>query len=104
MFPAWRGVEAAHHWSGMVCVARDMLPFVGGVPEQPGLWAGLCYHGNGVAMGSYSGALLADLVQGQAPQRLYPDALRAPLRRIGLGRWRRAAMPLAYGALMLADR
>ena len=104
MFPAWRGVEAAHHWSGMVCVARDMLPFVGGVPEQPGLWAGLCYHGNGVAMGSYSGALLADLVQGQAPQRLYPDALRAPLRRFGLGRWRRAAMPLAYGALMLADR
>lgn len=104
MFPAWRGVETTHSWSGMVCLARDRLPFVGAVPAQEGLWVGLCYHGNGVAMGSYGGALLAELVQGRVPDMPYPNALRAPLRRFELGRWRRAVMPFAYGAFMLADR
>lgn len=104
MFPAWRDVETTHSWSGMVCVSRDMLPFVGPVPHQRGLWAGLCYHGNGVAMGSYSGALLAQLVQGGTPDMLYPAAMQKPLRRFELGRWRRALMPAAYAGLMLADR
>jgi glycine/D-amino acid oxidase-like deaminating enzyme len=104
MFPAWRSVEADYGWSGMVCVARDMLPFVGQVPDHQGLWAGLCYHGNGVAMGSYSGAMLAELVLGRRPKMRYPAAMKVPLRRFELGRWRRAAMPFVYGALMLADR
>lgn len=104
MFPAWRGVETTHGWSGLVCLARNRLPFVGAVPDQSGLWAGMCYHGNGVAMGSYSGALLARLVQGKQPDMAYPDALRAPLRRFGLGRLRRAIVPLAYARYWLADR
>ncbi|MCX7565799.1 FAD-binding oxidoreductase [Sulfitobacter sp. F26169L] len=104
MFPAWQTVEAAHGWSGMVCLARDLMPFVGQVPDQRGLWAGMCYHGNGVAMGSYSGALLAQLVQEKTPDLIYPETIRQPLRRFELGRWRRAVMPFAYAAFMLADR
>lgn len=104
MFPAWRRIETTHGWSGMVCLARDLLPFVGAVPGHAGLWAGMCYHGNGVAMGSYSGTLLAQLVQGKTPDLEYPAALRAPLRRFPLGRWRRALLPLAYGAYALSDR
>jgi glycine/D-amino acid oxidase-like deaminating enzyme len=104
MFPAWSAVETPHSWSGMVCLARNMLPFVGAVPDHDGLWAGMCYHGNGIAMGSYSGALLAQLVQGKQPDLPYPDAIRVPLERFELGRFRRAAMPFAYGAFMLADR
>ena len=30
---------------------------------MPGVFAGFAYHGNGVAMGSHTGAILADLVQ-----------------------------------------
>lgn len=104
MFPAWRNVEATHSWSGMVCLARDMLPFVGPVPKKSGLWTGMCYHGNGVAMGSYSGAILAQLVQGKKPEMLYPNAMAAPLRRFELGPLRRAVMPFAYAGFMLADR
>jgi len=104
MFPAWRRVETPYSWSGMVCLARDMLPFAGAVPDHAGLWAGLCYHGNGVAMGSYCGAILAQLVQGRTPDMPYPDALSSPPRRFELGRLRRAVMPFAYGAYALADR
>ncbi|UOA33501.1 Gamma-glutamylputrescine oxidoreductase [Sulfitobacter sp. DSM 110093] len=104
MFPAWRDVETPHGWSGMVCIARNRMPFVGEVPDQPGMFAGLCYHGNGVAMASYSGALLADLVRGKTPERLYPAPMRAPLARFELGRFRRAVMPFAYAGFALSDR
>jgi glycine/D-amino acid oxidase-like deaminating enzyme len=104
MFPAWRHVETPHGWSGMVCIARNRMPFVGQVPDQPGVFAGLCYHGNGVAMASYSGALLADLVRGKTPERPYPAPMRAPLARFELGRFRRAVMPFAYAGFALSDR
>lgn len=104
MFPAWRDVETPNAWSGMVCIARNQMPFVGQVPDTPGLYASLCYHGNGVAMASYCGALLADLVQDQKPERTYPKAIQRPLAKFELGRWRRAIMPIAYAGFALQDR
>ncbi len=103
MFPAWRDVASTHSWSGMVCLAARRVPFVGPVPGSPGMFAGLAYHGNGVAMGSYCGALLADLAMGKVPQIAYPDLMRAPMARFALGRARRLLMPAVYGALMLRD-
>ena len=104
MFPAWREVETPFGWSGMVCIARDQMPFVGPVPGAPGMFAGLCYHGNGVAMGSYAGALLADLAQDKTPSRIYPLALQRPLSRFELGPLRRAILPFAYAGFAMADR
>lgn len=104
MFPAWQNVETPHGWSGMVCLARDQMPFVGAVPGEPGLFASLCYHGNGVAMGSYAGALVADAVQGKPTEHIYPDIMRRPLAKFELGRLRRALMPAAYLGFALADR
>lgn len=104
MFPAWRGVETPNSWSGMVCIARNRMPFVGQVPDSPGLFASLCYHGNGVAMGSYSGALVADLAQGKNPAQIHPKAVQRPLAKFELGRWRRAVMPVAYAGFALKDR
>ncbi|APE44984.1 FAD-dependent oxidoreductase [Sulfitobacter alexandrii] len=104
MFPAWSEVETPYNWSGMVCIARDRMPFVGQVPDQPGMFASLCYHGNGVAMASYSGALLADLVQDREPRRIYPQAVQRPLQKFELGAYRRAIMPFAYLGFSLSDR
>ena len=102
MFPAWSGVDAPFGWSGMVCLTRNETPFVGAVPDRPGLYAALGYHGNGVAMGSYTGKLLAELAQGQTPD-LYPAAMQRPLPRFPLGRGRRALMPFVYAGLALGD-
>ncbi len=104
MFPAWKQIETPNTWSGMVCIARNRMPFVGQVPDVPGLFASLCYHGNGVAMGSYCGALLSDLVQDKVPQRVYPKAVQRPLAKFELGRFRRAIMPFAYAGFALQDR
>ena len=104
MFPAWRAVETPHAWSGMVCIARDRMPFVGEIPGQPGMFASLCYHGNGVAMASYCGALMANLVREQAPGYVYPAAVQRPLRKFELGRFRRLLMPIAYAGFAISDR
>ncbi|MCR8825357.1 NAD(P)/FAD-dependent oxidoreductase [Pseudosulfitobacter koreensis] len=100
MFPAWRHVETAHSWSGMVCIARDMVPFVGAVPDQTGLFVSMCYHGNGVAMGTYAGKQIAGLIAGHGD---VPVAMAQPLSKFPLGQFRRAVMPAAYAGFMLAD-
>ncbi|UWQ32911.1 FAD-binding oxidoreductase [Leisingera sp. M527] len=102
MFPAWREVESTHFWSGMVCLSRNLVPFIGPVPERPGMFAGLCYHGNGVAMGSYAGRLLSDLVQGHAPKLPYSPIVQK-MARFPFGRARRMLMPPAYAVLGLMD-
>ena len=102
LFPQWRHVETTHCWSGMVCLSRDLVPFVGAVPDHPGLFAGLCYHGNGVAMGSYSGRLLADLVQGKPPELPYSSVMQR-LRRFPFGGARRIVMPPAYAVMGAID-
>jgi glycine/D-amino acid oxidase-like deaminating enzyme len=103
MFPAWRGVETTHAWSGFVCLSRARVPFAGPVPGEPGLLAGFAYHGNGVAMGTFVGRLLADLALGRSPADPYPAPLREPPKRFPFGRHRRWIMPALYGALRLGD-
>ncbi len=102
IFPAWAHVEFTHYWSGMVCIARDMMPYVGPVPGQPGLLTALCYHGNGVGMASYSGALVAEIAMGDVTRR-HPAAMQRPLRRFPFGAARRVVMPPIYLGKMLAD-
>ncbi|MEM7733694.1 MAG: FAD-binding oxidoreductase [Pseudomonadota bacterium] len=103
-FPAWRHVETPYYWSGFVCLTRDFLPYAGLIPDMPGGFAAFAYHGNGVSMGSYSGALLADLVQGKTPEGPYPAQMRHEPRRFPLGRFRRLLMKPAYWAYAMKDR
>lgn len=99
MFPAWKDVESTHSWSGLVCLSASGLPFVGPLPGEKHVFAGLAYHGNGVAMGSYAGFLLARLLMGED---IVPRAMRT-LPRFPLGRFRRILLPPAYLARGLAD-
>ncbi|MDU8928058.1 FAD-dependent oxidoreductase [Alisedimentitalea sp. MJ-SS2] len=104
MFPEWRHVEATHYWNGMVCLAANLTPFAGPVPDMPGVFAGFAYHGNGVAMGSYTGALLADHLSGDGSDRPIPTIMQKPAGRFPLGRFRRALMFPAYALYGLLDR
>lgn len=100
LFPAWKDVETPHCWSGMVCLSRNLTPYVGPVPKMPGVFAGLAYHGNGVAMGSYSGKMLADLVMGVGT---VPAVLGVPMKKFPFGSSRRAVILPAYAGYSLAD-
>lgn len=102
LFPSWRSVETTHSWSGFVCLTRSLVPFVGEVPNQPGLYAGFGYHGNGVAMGTLSGKVLADLASGKAPET--PGFMQSAPNPFPFKRARRLIMPAVYAGLKLADR
>jgi glycine/D-amino acid oxidase-like deaminating enzyme len=104
LFPEWRDVEINHEWSGLVCLMRSLTPFAGPVPDQPGLYAAMGYHGNGVAMGSYLGARLAETMLGHTPSGPFPAFLSKPPARFPLGSLRRLILAPAYAAATLFDR
>ncbi|TCL01464.1 glycine/D-amino acid oxidase-like deaminating enzyme [Shimia isoporae] len=102
LFPEWRHVETPWFHTGFVCLSRDLTPFAGAVPEEEGLYAAFAYHGNGVAMGSYAGALLAEDILGRSGLP-HPDVLRRPPKPFPLGRFRRLLMYPAYVGFELSD-
>ncbi|MEI4261501.1 NAD(P)/FAD-dependent oxidoreductase [Roseovarius sp. D0-M9] len=99
MFPEWAHVETPHSWHGLLSIARDLTPYAGPIDTMPGAFTALSYHGNGVAMATYAGALLADLAQDRKPQNLYPEIMKRPPKRWPLGRFRRAWFWPVYGAM-----
>lgn len=103
MFPAWRHVETPFFWSGLICMTRNLVPFAGALPGTEGAFAALGYHGSGVTMGNYAGALIADLALGR-PKRPHAKLLQKPLRRFELGRWRRASLPPAFAWYRIKDQ
>ncbi len=103
MFPAWAGVEAPHFWSGLLNLSRGQTPYVGPIPGLPGAFTAMAYHGNGVAMACYSGALVADLAQGKTPQCPFPTVMQTPLGRFPLGRSRRVLLDAGARALAIRD-
>lgn len=103
MFPAWSHVESTNAWSGMVCLSAKALPFCGPIPGSKGLWTAFAYHGNGVAMGSYLGSMLARMIAGKTGQNALPEPISASPRRWPLGRFRRLLMPPLYAALAIGD-
>lgn len=104
MFPAWAGVETQYSWQGLLSISRDLTPYAGAIPGMPGAFTALSFHGNGVAMASYAGRLLADLVRDRPSQSLHPEIMRRPPRRFPLSRYRRATLWPVYAMAMLTER
>jgi glycine/D-amino acid oxidase-like deaminating enzyme len=77
LFPAWRAVDITHYWRGYVCLTADRVPYVGALDERQSVWTAIAYHGNGVAMGSWSGRAVARLMTGKAAR----DSLSAVITR-----------------------
>ena len=101
MFPAWAHVETPFSWHGLLSISRDLTPYAGPIPEMPGAFTALSYHGNGVSMASHAGALLADLALDRAPARLYPKVMQRPPRRYLAGSLRRAnLLPIRAWAML----
>ena len=68
MFPHWSNVQTPWFWSGLVCLSRSLDMYVGKIPHWENAWAGLAFHGNGVAMGTWSGKQLAEMALGKKPK------------------------------------
>ncbi len=95
-FPALAGIGFEHTWSGLMAVSRNRLPCFGAL--APNLFLAVGFSGVGIAMGTASGTLLAELALGRdsalladhlalpPPPRLPPEPLRS-LAGKGLTAW-----------------
>lgn len=102
MFPMWAHVETPHFWSGLACLSRDLTPYAGRLGDLENAYTAIAYHGNGVAMASYSGKLLASQITGRGPP--IPVVMQGPLRRYPLARWRRMFLRPTYEWYRIKDR
>lgn len=64
-FPALREVPITHRWGGPIAFALDFLPAVGVTGRQRNVYYSAGYAGHGIALASYAGTMIADLVAGR---------------------------------------
>ncbi len=69
IWPRWADVEVEYGWRGLICYTGALRPAVGQLDDDPSVFHGFGYHGNGVAMGTWAGSKLAEWIgTGSAPK------------------------------------
>ena len=104
MFPAWESVKTPWFWSGVLAMSKTLNPYIGPVEGMKNAYTALAYHGNGVAMGSHSGRLIADLMTLPEASKHIPEIMSSPLQPFPLGDSRLWLLRMAYYAARLKDR
>jgi glycine/D-amino acid oxidase-like deaminating enzyme len=102
-WPVLQGVATQYFWSGKVCLSYDLMPHVNRVDGDPSLAYALAYQGSGVAMSTYCGGLVADLVAGKDVP-LDTPLTSARLPRFPLSFLRSAYLAGAYVVYGVKDR
>jgi glycine/D-amino acid oxidase-like deaminating enzyme len=96
MFPAWSNIDITHFWRGHVCLAADRVPYIGALDDRKSVWTALAYHGNGVAMGSWSGRAAARLMQNETARDDIPEVITRRLAKFPLPAFRPLYLKSAY--------
>lgn len=63
-WPAWKDVEIEYNWRGLVGFNRSLVPSVGRFDDDPTVFYGFGYHGNGVNTANWVGKAIADWMAG----------------------------------------
>lgn len=96
LFPEWRNVEVDYQWHGLICMTRRMTPTIGRLDDDPSVFFGLGYHGNGVNSATWTGQRISDwLGSTRIGDRRSPDALPAAVRGLS-GRFPLPSLRLLY--------
>lgn len=80
LLPALKDAEVVGHWAGLRPGSPEGIPFIGELPEHPGLWLNCGHFRNGLVLAPASCQLLVDLMLGQPP--IVDPAPYAPTGRI----------------------
>lgn len=66
--PGLKDAEVEHQWMGFRPGSPDGLPFMGQVPEIPGLWVASGHYRNGVALAPITATVMSGWIMGQEPE------------------------------------
>ncbi|WP_208630475.1 glycine oxidase ThiO [Ectopseudomonas oleovorans] len=67
LLPTLKDAEVVGHWAGLRPGSPEGIPFIGELPEHPGLWLNCGHFRNGLVLAPASCQLLADLMLGREP-------------------------------------
>ncbi|WP_252272653.1 glycine oxidase ThiO [Pseudomonas subflava] len=67
LLPALAEAEVIGHWAGLRPGSPDGIPFIGEVPQYPGLWLNCGHYRNGLVLAPASCELLKNLMLGETP-------------------------------------
>ena len=96
VFPQWRQVEIDYRWHGLICMTRRLTPAIGRLDDDPSVFFGFGFHGNGVNTATWTGQRISDWLGGsRIGDRRSPDALPAAVRGLS-GRFPLASLRLLY--------
>ncbi len=82
LLPALADAEVVGHWAGLRPGSPEGIPYIGEVPDYPGLWLNCGHFRNGLVLAPASCQLLADLMLGREP--IVDPAPYAPAGRLGV--------------------
>lgn len=87
LFPACAEMEEETNWAGLRPGTTDRVPYIGPVPEIPGLVLATGHFRNGILLGPVTAAIVADVLGGRrpcadirpyAPRPVDPEAVLVP--------------------------
>ena len=102
VFPEWRDIEIDYRWHGFVCLTRRLTPAIGRLDDDPSVFFGFGYHGNGVNTATWTGQKISDWIGGsRIGDRRSPDTLPAAVRGLS-GRLPLSGLRLFYAQARIA--
>lgn len=103
MWPAWRDVDVEYRWHGLICFTSTLRPAIGQLEDDPGVFYGYGFHGNGVNNAPWTGLQLADWI-GTGKKPPIPAAMQGMGRRYPLPSMRLAYLRLGIAVSGWMDR
>ena len=97
-WPAWKEIEIDYRWHGLICMTRRKTPCIGTLDNDPNVYFGFGYHGNGVNTATWAGKQIADWIGSGKSDA--PDTLPAMVRGLS-PRFPLASQRLKYLSLAL---
>ncbi|MBE9476021.1 MAG: FAD-binding oxidoreductase [Proteobacteria bacterium] len=104
IFPAWAKIETDYQWSGFIGLNRKKALFLGPIDTDQTAWASLAYHGSGVAMASWGGKAIAQLLLGQKTLAQLPRLYTDPSHKFPFDFLRPQYLKLAYAYYRQTDK
>ena len=75
IWPNWSGVDIEYKWHGLVCFTRRLTPAIGRLDDDPSVFFGFGYHGNGVNTSTWTGFQIARWLGENKANKVHLDGL-----------------------------
>lgn len=83
LWPAWKDIRIDYKWHGLICMTWRQTPSIGRLPDDPSVFFGFGYHGNGVNTSTWTGKQIADWLANSTLEAVSaPDSLPLMVREL----------------------